>query len=309
MLILLRILKGFSFFTFGIVMLFSGFYAYLASSDGKPAEEFKVFAKESIKPLVIAHRGGAGIAPENTLEAFRRSYELGVDVLELDIHATKDGEIVVIHDSKVDRTTDGKGLIAEMNFVDLRKLDAGFNWTKDGGKTFPFRGQGIKIPTLREVFEEFPDTVINIEPKYDTPSPVKPLCDLITEFKRSDKVIVGAFNDGVLEDFRQNCKNVATSASPSEASGFLARYKVSLIDNYTPKMQVLQIPQSIGSFQIVTSDYVKAAHERNVKVEVWTINKKEEMKRLIEMGVDGIMTNYPDRLLDLLSDKNTQAKK
>jgi glycerophosphoryl diester phosphodiesterase len=300
MLILLKIIKGLSFLAISGVVIFSGFYAYLSSSNGKPAEDFKIFAEKHSKPLIFAHRGGRGIAPENTLTAFRRSFELGVDVLELDIHASKDGELVVIHDRSVDRTTDGKGLVAEKNFAELEKLDAGYNWTNDGGKTFPFRGQGVKIPTLREVFEEFPNTIINIEPKHDTPSPVKPLCDLIIEFKRTDKVIVGSFHDGVLEDFRQNCKEVATSASPSEASGFLARYEVGLDDNYTPKMQALQIPQRIGSFEIVTRDYLKAARKKHLQVHVWTINKTEDMKRLIDLGVDGIMTDYPDRLLEIL---------
>lgn len=280
--------------------MFCGFYIYLASSDSKPAKKYKVFAKKTNKPLVIAHRGGKGIAPENTLAAFQRSKDLGVDVLELDVHANKDGELIVIHDKSVDRTTDGKGLIAEMNLDQIQKFDAGFDWTNDGGKSFPFRGKGIKIPTLREVFENFPEIQINIEPKYETPSPVKPLCDLIREFKRSDSVIVGSFSDEVLEDFRKNCKEVATSASPSEVSGFLARYEVGLSDNYAPKMQALQIPQSIGSLQIVTKEYVEAAHERNLDVHVWTINKTEDMKRLIKIGVDGIMTDYPDRLSNLI---------
>ncbi|MDQ3181559.1 MAG: glycerophosphodiester phosphodiesterase, partial [Acidobacteriota bacterium] len=225
-------------------------------SESKPAEKYKLFSQQILCPLVIAHRGGAGNSPENTLFAFKRSVESGVDVLELDLRSTIDGELVVIHDAKVDRTTDGTGAVAAMTFDEIKKLDAGFRWTNDGGKTFPFRGKGIKIPTLREVFEAFPDIKINIEPKYNTPSPVKPLCDLIKEFNRTDKVIVGTFQDEVLEDFRQTCKDVATSASPSEVSFFLARYKLGLSESYSPEMQVLQIPEKLGSLQIVTEDYI-----------------------------------------------------
>lgn len=298
-----KVFKWFLYFALLVVTILAASYVYLASSHGKPAEEYKVFDRKINKVLVIAHRGGKGIAPENTLAAFQKSFDLGVDVLELDIHAGKDGELVVIHDKSVDRTTDGKGLVADKTPAEIQALDAGFRWTNDGGKTFPFRGKGIKIPTLREVFERFPDIQINIEPKHDTPSPVKPLCDLIREFKRSDSVIVGSFNDEILEDFRTNCKEVATSASPSEVSGFLARYEVGLSDNYSPKMQALQVPPNLGRLKIVTKEYVKAAHEQNLDVHVWTINKPEEMKLLIDIGVDGIMTDYPDRLLQIIREE------
>jgi glycerophosphoryl diester phosphodiesterase len=273
-------------------------------SEGKPAKLYDIFARKSIRPLVIAHRGGAGIAPENTLFAFKRSADLGADVLELDIRSTSDGELVVIHDANVDRTTEGTGAVDEIPLEELKKLDAGYRWTEDDGKTFPFRGKGIKIPTLRQVFEAFPEITINIEPKHDAPSPIKPLCNLITEFNRKDKVIVGTFRDEVLEDFRRNCKGVATSASPSEASFFLAGYEIGLSKSYSPEMQVLQIPEKLGSLQIVTEDYIKSAHERNLDVHVWTINDVEDMKRLIKIKADGIMTNYPDRLLELLKNSN-----
>ncbi len=293
--------KFFLYFVFSFVVILLAAYVYLAMSESKPVEKYEIFARQLSRPLVIAHRGGAGISPENTLFAFKRAFDLGVDVLELDFHRTEDGELVVIHDSKVDRTTDGTGAVAAMTLDEIKKLDAGFRWTNDGGKTFPFRGKGIKIPTLREVFEAFPTIKINIEPKYATPSPVKPLCDLITEFKRTEKVIVGTFRNEVLEDFRQTCKGVATSASPSEVSFFLARYKLGLSESYSPEMQVLQIPEKLGSLQIVTEDYIKAAHERNLDVHVWTIDDIEDMKRLIGIKADGIMTNYPDRLLELLN--------
>ncbi len=296
-----KILKLFLYFALSVVVIFSAAYVYIAMSKGKPADEYKIFTSETFRPLVIAHRGGAGLSPENTLFAFNRSVELGVDMLELDLRTTIDGELVVIHDAQVKRTTEGTGVVAAMTFDEIKKLDAGFRWTNDGGKTFPFRGKDIKIPTLREVFEAFPDIKINIEPKYETPSPVKPLCDLIKEFRRTDKVIVGTFQDEVLQDFRQTCKGVATSASPSEVSFFLAKYKLGLSESYSPEMQVLQIPEKLGSLQIVTGDYIKAAHERNLDIHVWTIDDIADMKRLIEIKADGIMTNYPDRLLELLN--------
>ncbi len=301
---IVKIFKVLMYFGLGLIVIFSGAYVYIASSEGKPAELYDIFARKASRPLVIAHRGGAGIAPENTIFAFKRSADLGTDILELDIRSTSDGELVVIHDSKVDRTTDGIGAVSELTLKELKKLDAGYRWTEDGGNTFPFRGQGIKIPTLREVFEAFPDIKINIEPKHAEPSPVASLCGLIVEFNRIDKVIVGTFRDEVLEDFRRNCKGVATSASPSEASFYLAGYEIGLSRSFSPEMQVLQIPEKLGNLQIVTEDYIKSAHERNLDVHVWTINDVEDMKHLIKIKADGIMTNYPDRLLDLLKNSN-----
>ena len=189
-----------------------------------------------------------------------------------------------------------------MTLAEIQKLDAGYNWTNDNGKTFPFRGKDVTVPTLREVFEAFPDSIINIESKHSDPSPVNQLCGLIKEFKRTDKTIVASTIKKFLNDFRQSCEGVATSASPSEAIGFLARYKLNLEDNYTPAMQSLQVIKGIGSWQFVTKGYVKAAHEKNVEVHVWTINKTEDMQNLIDAGVDGIMTDYPDRLLKIVNE-------
>ena len=298
-----KIFKWTFYIALGSAGGFLAFYVYLANLKGKPAEDFKVFQKENKrKTLVIAHRGGRGIAPENTLEAFQMAKELGVDVLELDIRATKDGELVVIHDDKVDRTTDGRGLVADFTFEEIRKLDAGYNWTNDNGKTFPFRGKNIKIPTLREVFEKFPDIQINIEPKHAEPAPTEPLCRIVREFNRTDSIIVGSFSNDILDHFRQNCSGVATSASPSEVSNFLGMYKIGLSRNYRTQMQALQIPPRLGRIQVVDKKFVEAAHRQNLAVHIWTINEIEEMKYFLELGVDGIMTDYPDRLIDLLKE-------
>lgn len=295
-----KILKWLAYFAIGIFLILIAFYFYLALQTGEQAKTYKVFADNKSKPLVIAHRGGRRIAPENTLEAFQKSVDLGVDVFELDIHTAKDGELIVIHDKSVDRTTNGKGKVAEMTLAEIQKLDAGHHWTDDEGKTFPYRGKDVRIPTLREVFEAFPDSLINIEPKHSEPSPVNKLCGLIKEFKRIDKVVVASTIKTVLTDFRRDCPGVATSASPTEAISFMVRYKLNLEDNYTPSMQSLQVIKSIGTWQFLTKGYMKAAHEKNLEVHVWTINKTEDMQKLIDVGVDGIITDYPDRLVELI---------
>jgi glycerophosphoryl diester phosphodiesterase len=126
------------------------------------------------------------------------------------------------------------------------------------------------------------------------------------ERKMIDKTIVGSFNQTTIDDFRRTCPEVATSASPSEVSKFLALSKTGLGESYSPPMQALQVPRNIGGLQVVTKEFVEAAHLRNLKVHVWTINETDDMRRLIEMGVDGIMTDYPDRLLELLNRKPNQ---
>ena len=295
-----KILKIFGYLAFGVILILAGIYLYLAMQTGKPAEARAIFNNEISRPLVFAHRGGGGLYPENTLEAFKYSAEMGVDVLELDVHSTSDGVLVVMHDGNVARTTDSSGRVNQMTLAELKKLDAGFNFTPDDGQTFPFRGKGITIPTLQEIFDALPDKTFNVEPKQAEPSVTKPLCEILRTRKMIDKVIVGSFRQQAIDEFRAACPEVATAATPSEVRDFLALYKVGLGESYSPPMQVLQIPERLGSLQIVSKDFIETARKLNLKVHVWTINDTQDMQRLVEMKVDGIMTDYPDRLLKIL---------
>ena len=296
-----KILKWFGYFLLGASVILGALYLYLAMQSGQKAAARSIFAEEKSSPLVIAHRGGGGLIPENTLEAFEYSARMGVDVLELDVHQTADGALVVMHDSTVDRTTDGRGQIRDLTLAALKKLDAGFRFTPDGGQTFPFRGRGVTVPTLAEVFAALPEMKFNIEPKQHQPSIVASLCALIRERKMIDKTIVGSFDQTTIDDFRRQCPEVATSASPAEVSQFLVLSKTGLSESYNPPMQALQVPQKFGVWQIITKQFVADAHRRNLQVHVWTVNDAAEMQSLIDLGVDGIMTDYPDRLLNLLN--------
>lgn len=298
-----KLAKWFGIFLLAVIFCAGVFYVYLASRTGEAAVERLVFTSNKSPVLVFAHRGGGGLIPENTLEAFVYSAKMGVDVLELDIRSTADGTLVVMHDGDVARTTDGTGRVNELTVETLKKLDAGYLFTPDNGQTYPFRGKGVSIPTLREIFEALPEMTFNIEPKQQTPPITGPLCTLIRERKMTDKVIIGSFNQTNLDDFRRECPEVATSAGPSEVSEFLALSKTGIAESYSPPMQALQVPENLGALQVVSKQFVDAAHERNLKVHVWTINDTADMQRLIEMGVDGIMTDYPDQLLELLMRK------
>lgn len=295
-----KILKWFGYFVLGVIFVLAGIYFYLAMQTGKPAEIRAIFNRDDSRPLVFAHRGGGGLFPENTLEAFKYSAEMGVDVLELDVHSTADGALVVMHDASVDRTTNGSGRVNQMTLAEVKKLDAGYLFTPDGGKTFPYRGKGITIPTLQEIFDSFPAMNFNVEPKQTEPSIVKPMCAMIRARNMTDKVIVGSFRQAAIDEFRAECTEVATAATPSEVSEFLALYKIGLGESYSPPMQVLQIPERVGSLQVVSKEFIETAKKLNLKVHVWTINETEDMKRLLDLKVDGIMTDYPDRLLSLL---------
>jgi glycerophosphoryl diester phosphodiesterase len=276
------------------------FYVVMSRSKGEPVAEHLYFQTDAASPLVIAHRGGAGLWPENTLYAFERAAATGVDVIETDVRATKDGELVVLHDESVGRTTDGSGAVGSLTLAELKRLDAAYRFSTDGGRSFPLRGLGITVPTLREVLASLPSMRFNIEPKQGAPSLAAPLCRMIREYGMTDRVLVASFSGATLQEFRRECPEVATSASTGEVATFLALHEAGLAASYSPAMQALQVPERSGALRVLTRDFVRAAHGRNLRVHAWTIDDEAEMRRLIEMGVDGVMTDYPDRLLKVL---------
>ena len=283
-----------------VVVVAGALYGSLAWSKGERAADHPYFKREGRRPLVIAHRGGAGLWPENTLYAFGRAAVLGVDVIELDVRSTADGALVVFHDATVERTTDGRGAVGAFKLEALKRLDAAHRWSPDGGKSFPLRGSGVGVPTLEEVFAALPEMRFIIEPKRGTSPTAGALCRVVRARGMAEKVLVASFTQTVLEEFRRACPGVATSAGPGEVSKFLALSKAGLGTSYSPSMQALQVPEYAGGVRMITKDFVEAAHERNLEVHAWTVNDESRMSGLIELGVDGIMTDYPDRLMALL---------
>lgn len=251
--------------------------------------------------LVIAHRGGRGLGPENTLYTFQRAVDLGVDVLEMDVHSTKDGHLVILHDDTLDRTTDGTGRVGDQTLFEIKKLDAAYRWSADNGRTYPLRNQGIQIPTLHEVFAAFPDTRMNLEIKDPRPQVIPALCGLIRDYQMSAKALVASFDAERLRRFRSLCPEVATSAGTSEAIWFYLLQKVHLESFTSPKAQALQVPEKYGDMHVVARRFLEAAHARNMRVHVWTVNDADSMEHLLKLGVDGIMTDDPQRLLMILN--------
>jgi glycerophosphoryl diester phosphodiesterase len=259
------------------------------------------------RPLVMAHRGGAGLWPENTAHAFRQSVALGVDVLEMDLHGTSDGALVVIHDATVDRTTNGAGRVNSLTLAELKRLDAGYRWTADGGRTFPFRGKGINVPTLREVLEEFPGARLNIDIKQAQPSLVKSFCGLLGERGAKERVTVASFHSSTLAEFRRECPGVKTSASMDEVFALASDLQAGRdIAAGSARTRLVQVPESAFGRGWLTAELVGAAHRGGLELHVWTINDEEAMRRLIALGVDGIMTDYPDKLIALLKEASAR---
>lgn len=279
------------------------FVAFIASVIVNPKAPPTRYYEGAPRTLVIAHQGGDGVWPGDTLFAFEHAVEIGSDVLEMDAHITKDGQIVLMHDEEVDRTTDGTGLIEELTLAELKRLDAAYDWSIDDGATFPYRGQGIHVPTLDEVFQRFPDMRYVIEIKL-TQNPIdQPLCDLIRNYDMQDKVLIGSFHDEAMKNFRAICPEVATSASRTEVRNYVLLGKVFLWGFYLPHFQTIQPPwnpeESLG-IQIMTERFVRESHQKNIRVEPWTVNDPQLMKQYIEWGVDGIITDRPDILMEVL---------
>ncbi len=249
-------------------------------------------------PLLIAHRGGAGLAPENTMAAFRRAVESwGADMLELDVRTTRDGVLVVIHDESVDRTTDGTGLISELTWEEIRTLDAGFRF-RDRGGGFPFRGRGVTIPTFRELLEALPGVRLNVEAKDPVSAPR--LVELVREHRALERVLVAA-------EHERNRKAVRGYPGPWGASRTHIQRFVLLMGTplgpfYTPGCDTLQVPETHKGIRILTPGFLREAHRRNIPVHVWTVDEEGDMRRLIRMGVDGIQTDRPDRLAAVLAE-------
>jgi glycerophosphoryl diester phosphodiesterase len=248
-------------------------------------------------PLTFAHRGGAGLWPENTLEAFRGAIELGCSHLETDLRVTRDGAIVIMHDARLERTTDGTGHVSERTLAELERLDAGYRFSPDG-KSFPRRGQGLRIPTLDELVALAPGVCFNVEIKerggFDLP---RLLLAFIERRGLADRIIVAAEKHELGRDFRRLSRGrIPTSASRRECLQFWLASRARLTAFLPLPYQALQIPVRVGNATIVTPQLLDAAHRDGLAVHVWTIDDPLEMHRLLDLGVDGLMSDYPDRL-------------
>ena len=231
------------------------------------------------------------------MEAFRNALaRWPIDMVELDVRATADGACVLMHDPTVDRTTDGSGPVERFTLEELRRLDAGYYFTPDGGRTFPFRGHGVRVPTFDEVLEAFPDLRIIVELK--TGAAQLPLKRALDRMRAHDRVILA----GARESFRTIFDDYpgVRSASYERLRVFVAVHRLRCGRFARPRFEVAQVPETQGRFRIVTPALIRDLHRHGIPVHVWTVNRTEDMRRLLEWGVDGILTDFPDRLMEVL---------
>ena len=255
-------------------------------------------------PIAIAHRGGAATWPENTVTSFEGAIELGFRYIETDLHVTRDGALVCFHDETLGRTTDGVGRVKDLTLEELRTLDPGFRFTRDGGRTFPFRGQGCVVPTLEEALGLHPDVMLNVEMKQRAPAMEEQLWAEIERLGAQERVLVAAAHDPLVHRFRA-LRDEALPTSPGSrgVARFLLGVRTGLgrFDRYP--FSALQVPPTYRGVTVVDEAFVEAAHARSIHVHCWTIDDPAEMHRLLDLGVDGVMTDEPEVLRDVFVER------
>ncbi len=247
------------------------------------------------KPVVIAHRGDSTNYPENTLPAFLGAIELKVDIIETDVHLTKDNKLVIWHDYTLERNTNGKGTVEEHTYKELQKLDAGYNFTKDN-KTFPFRNKNIKIITFEEALINCPNQRFNVDLKTKDTLIVDKCYEVLERQNAFDRVCIASFSSKNIKTMRKKYPKVITSATVGEIVSSIFKTKLGL--NFKKKNPLIIQPPSKGKLiKVTTPRYIKNMHKNNHIIQVWTINKEKEMRDLLKMGIDAIMTDNPRLLI------------
>jgi glycerophosphoryl diester phosphodiesterase len=251
-------------------------------------------------PLLIAHRGGCALAPENTLTAFRSAAVIwGADMIELDVHATADGHCVVIHDETVDRTTDGSGAVGALTLAEVQALDAGYRFTRDAGSTYPFRGRNVVIPTIEQVLGALPKMRFTVEVK--AAAAQAPLFAAIERLAARERVVVAAMYERDRSQFTSY--GGATSASFEALRRFYRLHRLGLGRFAGLRADAVHVPEEWEGRRLVTPRFVRDLKAHGIPVIVWTVNEPEAMRRLLEWEVSGIVTDRLDLLGRLLHER------
>jgi glycerophosphoryl diester phosphodiesterase len=252
-------------------------------------------------PIGFAHRVGLDEAPENTLSAFAAAVALGFRYVETDAQVTRDGVVVAFHDPRLDRVTDRTGAIAELSIDEVEAADAGYRFTAAEG--FPFRGRGVAVPRLEELLVRWPELRVNIDPKSD--ACVDPLVALVERLGAWDRVGFGSFSDRRLERLRAlSAGRACTSMGPRAV--LLARLSSASGRMRDHGADCIQVPLRAGPIPIVTPRFLRAAHRAGLPVHVWTVNEERTMHALLDLGVDGLMTDRPRLLRAVFAERGLE---
>lgn len=247
---------------------------------------------DSSRPLVFAHRGGCALGPENTLAAFDCGLAAGADGLELDVHLSADGEVVVCHDATLDRTTNATGPVAAHTAAELARLDAGCRF-RDANGDYPFRERGIGVPTLREVLHRYPDIPIIVEMKVDSAELGQKVAAEVRDANARDRVCAAGFGQRALAAARAALPGMPTSACHPEVRLAVYRSMAGWPPRRTP-YAMYQVPERAGLIRVVSPRFLRHAHEAGLRLQVWTVDDDRDMQRLLDWGVDGLISNRPD---------------
>ncbi len=251
---------------------------------------------DSSRPLLFAHRGGAGLWPENTLVAFEGALALGYGYIETDVRQTRDGELVLFHDERVDRTTDGVGRVDAHSLAELSRLDAGYHFTLDGER-FPQRGRGVRIPTLQEALDLDPELRLNLEIKPRSDAVAEQVYRFLEQRDLRSRVLVASADQATGDTFRRLSRGrYATSPGAGGVLRFWLAAKSGTHRFMRFGVDALQVPARQQGLEVVTPRFIDAAHAHGIQVHVWTVDDEYEMRRLLALGVDGLMTDRPDVL-------------
>jgi glycerophosphoryl diester phosphodiesterase len=248
-------------------------------------------------PVAIAHRGGARLRPENTLAAMTHAQTFGVDAIECDVRLSADGEPVVIHDATLDRTTDATGPVDRLTADELAGLDAGFHFGPD--QAFPYRGRGIGVPRLSDVLAIAPGLPVIVEIKGDDLATVGPVLEVIRGAGATERVVLAGFSQAVLAAVRRDAPHVATSASQAEVLSAL-RWAWVRLGPRRPAFDLVQAPLRLRGRQVLTRSFVRVLRRAGLPVHAWIVDEVDDMRRVLDWGVTGLISDRPDRAVDVV---------
>lgn len=253
----------------------------------------------------MGHRGGAAVAPENTLPGFLHARGVGAHAVELDLQCSADGRLVVIHDESVDRTTDGTGAVESLSFEQLRRLDAGHAFTPDRGSTFPYRGEDVRIPTLDEVLEAVGDLPVVAEVKSGRAG--EALGRWLSQAPERDRerILVGGFSVDDVGPARRHAR--WRCAYQRELYPYVLLGKVGLGRFFVPRADAAMVPEKRRGIRVVSRGFVRRAHRDGLGVYVWTVNDPRDMRRLLDWGVDGLVSDTPGRARRILDARRARG--
>jgi glycerophosphoryl diester phosphodiesterase len=261
------------------------------------------------RPLVIAHAGGLGLHPENTLEAFAASVALGCDMLEMDVRLTKDGVLVTHHDATVARTSNGSGAVIDHTLAELKALNFGYHF-QDRSGVHTYRDRFARLTTLEELFERYGNMPMVIELKDRGEAGRRAgaaLASLIAKWQVAHSVLIASFDDATLDAFRNIAgRGTATSCAKGQTRNLVILGLLRLDHLWNGGAEALQVPsdpREASGFRLARPAFIRMAHARNMAVHFWTVNEPDEMLRLIDLGADGLITDYPDRLQAVLASR------